>query len=182
MAKAAAYAGVSTATAYRYFSHPETLKLEAGLELDMGPSGDFLSLLDARIEGVASIALRVIAAHRVMVEFVRRNEMPYRLFIAKGHEQVVLDNGVLKTSPRGGRRIPLLLRAVEPVQDLLGPDRTIALVRALMAASGPEPYFVLTDVGQLPDDAIDQITEQNLIDIVQAHLARAGLTGNERPG
>ncbi|MFN4099383.1 MAG: hypothetical protein ACK4GT_06370 [Pararhodobacter sp.] len=179
VAKAAVHAGVSTATAYRYYSHPETLRLEAGLELDMGPNGDFLAILDARIDGVVSIPRRVIAAHQIMVEFVRRNEMEYRLFIAKGHEQVVLDHKPQKSSPRGRRRIPMMQRAVEPVQELLGPERTKDLVRALMAASGPEPYFVLTDVGQLPDEDIDRVTEQNLSDIVHAHLTRAGVTGAE---
>ena len=74
---------------------------------------------------------------------------------------------------RGGRRIPLLGRAVKPTQDRLGADARRDLVLALMAVSGPEPDFVLRDIARLDNAEIDRITEQALRDIVAAHVARA---------
>lgn len=172
---AAKRAGLSNATAYRYFSRPETLRIEAGLELDMGPDGQFLTLFEAEAAGVTDVCTRVLIAHRLMVTFVRRNLPQYRMFIAKGHEQEVLNQKGTKAGPRGGRRIPLLERAIDPVRSELGEERARDLLRALIAASGPDPDFVLRDVARLSDPEIDTVCAQNLTDIVQAHLARAGL-------
>lgn len=169
-------AGVSVATAYRYYSEAETLRIEAGLELEMGPSGDFVTMMKDRVADIASVAERAIIAHRIMVEFVRRNDASYRLFIAKGHEQLVRDRKALKSPPRGGRRIPLMDLAIEPLRAALGPERATALRTALISATGPEPYFVLTDVARMADGETDAVTETVIRDLVAAHLARAGLT------
>jgi AcrR family transcriptional regulator len=176
VAAAAKKAGVATATAYRYFASAETLRLEAGLEVDMGSTGDFMDLMLERCANVSDVAERVAIAHRVMVDFVRRNEDSYRLFIAKGHEQLVNDSAATKRSPRGGRRIALIEYAVAPARERLGPDGVIRLVRALASAIGPEPYFVLRDVMRLTEEEIDLTCESVLADIVAAHLGRGGDT------
>lgn len=186
---AAERAGLSLATACRQFSEPETLRIEAGPELDMGSAGNLLDLFEAEAAGITDIADRAAIARRQMVRFMRRNLAAYRMFIAKGREQAVPARGARSTSPRGGRRGPLPERAIEPQRRALGPVRARALVEALMATSGPDPDFVLRDVGRLSDDAIDRVCEQNLRDLVAAHPARAGFApeaggsaGNCTPG
>lgn len=173
VASAAAHAGISVASAYRYFSEAETLRIEAGMELDMGPDGSFLTEFQQRAAGLTDVADRVVMAHRIMLDFVRRNEAKYRLYIAKGHEQLVRDQKSDRTAPRGGRRVPLLEAAAEPLRKKLGPARFTDLILSLMGCSGPEPDFVLRDIARLDNAEIDRITEQALRDIVAAHVARA---------
>ncbi len=160
VATVAAAAGISTATAYRYFSDPEALKLEAILALDMGDDGAFLDEFSRRTIGLGDPVDRVVEAHRIMVDFVRRNEAGYRLFIAKGHEQIARA-GDVKTQPRGNRRVPLIEMALSPAKSRLG-DRFNYIVQSVAAACGPEPYFVLKDVFDLSEEQIDDISEANL--------------------
>jgi AcrR family transcriptional regulator len=166
---AAERAGISIATAYRYFSDPESLKLETVVEIDLGRGGDFIEDLTETYRTMEDPTERVIAAHRLMVDFVRRNEPAYRLFIAKGHEQVANAHGKKQLSPRGGRRMPMLELALAPAREALA-DRYRDAVLALAAVSGPEPFFVLKDLARLDDDEIDRISEQSLRMICAAYL------------
>jgi AcrR family transcriptional regulator len=172
VAAAAKHVGISTATSYRYFSDPETMKLEAVIEMDLGATGNFIEDLTHTFRNMSDVRDRVIEAHRLIVEFVRRNENPYRLFVAKGHEQIVSDRKGIKVPPRGGRRVPMIELALEPARARMSDVDFDAAVLSLSAACGPEPYFVLKDLCGLPDDEIDRICERNL-SILVAELVEA---------
>jgi AcrR family transcriptional regulator len=162
VAAAAKHVGISTATSYRYFSDPDTMKLEAVIEMDLGEAGNFIEDLSATFEDMADVSDRVVEAHRLMIDFVRRNENPYRLFLAKGHEQVVSDPKRKKSPPRGGRRVPMIELALAPVRSKMADDTFREAVLCLSAASGPEPYFVLKDLCGCSDADISRISERNL--------------------
>ena len=162
VAAAAKHVGISTATSYRYFSNPDTMKLEAVIEMDLGAAGNFIEDLSESYKTMDDVSERVITAHRLMLDFVRRNEHPYRLFLAKGHEQVVSDRKGTKTQPRGGRRVPMIELALEPARKKMSGAELKEAVLCLSAACGPEPYFILKDLCGLPDEEIDRISERNL--------------------
>ena len=169
VAAAAKHVGISTATSYRYFSDPETMKLEAVIEMDLGAAGNFIDELSEIYQSMPDISDRVVEAHRLMLDFVRRNEAAYRLFLAKGHEQVVSDCKGEKRPPRGGRRVPMIELALEPKRKAMSDADFQDAILCLSAACGPEPYFVLKDLCGQSDADINRISEQNLR-ILVAHL------------
>jgi len=162
VAAAAKHVGISTATSYRYFSDPDTMKLEAVIEMDLGAAGNFIEELAETYKSMPDVTARVIEAHRLMLDFVRRNENPYRLFLAKGHEQVVSDRKGTKSPPRGGRRVPMIEQALDPARAKMSEADFKDAVLCIAAACGPEPYFVLKDLCSQSDEGINRISERNL--------------------
>ena len=168
-------AGISVATAYRHFSDPESIRLEAVVEMDLGQQGDFMADLQARCAGETSVVQRAIAAQRIMSEFVQRNEDAYRLFIAKGHEQVVAHRGKDKPSPRGGRRIPMIEFALEPWRKHLPTADFQNAVKQIATVCGTESHFVLTDLCNLDAIQGSDISEAVLRRVVQSIADEFGL-------
>jgi AcrR family transcriptional regulator len=164
---AAKQAGVSTATAYRYFNDPDAMRLEAIVETDLGTAGDFMHELEEIYADMTDLTDRVIAAHRLMIRFIREYEQSYRLFLAKGHQSVVSDTRDTKVAPRGGRRQPMMELALESVKDRLSEDDWNDAIIGICVASGPEPYFVLKDIFGKDDAENDRISEMNLKMLVQ---------------
>ena len=162
VATAAKHVGISTATSYRYFSDPETLMLEAVIEMDLGASGELIKELEKTFEILTNISDRVVKANQMMVDFARRNENSYRLFLAKRHEQIFSSNKGDKASPLGGHNMPMIEQALAPVRDTLSPQDFSDAVLAITAICGPEPYFVLKDLCGQSDADIDRICEKNL--------------------
>lgn len=159
---AAKRAGVSTATAYRYFNDPDAMRLEALVETDLGAAGDFMTDLEEIYADMTDLAERVIAAHRLMIRFISDHENSYRLFLAKGHQSVVSDTRETKVAPRGGRRRPMIEFALEPAKDQLTEEQWQDAVIGISIASGPEPYFVLKDIFGKTGKENDRIAETNL--------------------
>lgn len=158
---AAKVAGVSPATSYRYFSDPEVLKAEALLDHDFAHSGDLLAELREEISDVDDPTARVLAVHWLMLRFVRRNESLYRAFLARTLEQGGGGRG------RGGRRIPLLEFALEPLRGSLSRSEFGDLVFSLSACVGYEPITVLTDVCHLDAVEAGRIAEQTIRRLMQ---------------
>lgn len=159
-------AGISVATAYRHFSDPESIRLEAVVEMDLGQQGDFMADLQTRCDGVTSVVDRVLAAQQLMTEFVTRNEDAYRLFIAKGHERLVAHRGKNKPAPRGGRRLPMIEFALEPWRSSLTARDFRNIVLVVATACGTESYFVLRDLCDLDADEVGPISDDALRRIV----------------
>jgi AcrR family transcriptional regulator len=165
----AAESGISQATVYRYFADVDALMMEAVLVLDLGLGGDDMEALEASFEQMSSTEERVLHVHRTLLDFTRRNEAAYRLFLAKGYEQQVKSGGETVKSVRGGTRLGMFEKALEPVSRSLGP-RYRDLVHALSVASGPECHLVLKDLCGLSDEDVDRISERNLSAILRDYL------------
>ena len=172
---AAEIAGVSQATAYRYFSDPETMQIEAMVELDLGEAGDFMADLERRCAGLTRVTDRIIAAQRLMTEFLHRNEAAYRLFLAKGHEQVVNRGSADRPAPRGGRRIPMIEFALEPWRMDLTGRKFRQAVLTLATVCGTDSHFVLVDLCGLDRKAAATIAEDTLCRVVASLAAEFGL-------
>ncbi|MEP5758099.1 MAG: TetR/AcrR family transcriptional regulator [Litoreibacter sp.] len=173
VASAAKRAGISTATAYRYFSDPETLRLESVIEMDLGSATDVHDELHIALKDVTDPTERLIVLHQVLVAFVRRNEAAYRLFLAKGHEQIVSDKQSRKNSIESSRRLAYIEHALEPLRDSCSHAEFQERVHICATACGPEPYFVLKDFSNLSDPEIDRICELNLRTLTKSALIAA---------
>lgn len=169
-------AGISVATAYRYFSDPETIRLEAVMELGLGQAGKFMTDLEHACKGVQSVLTRLKAAQSLMLDFVIENEDAYRLFLAKGHENVVAKRGKVPPEPRGGRRVPMIEFALEPWRmDLTGRQFQEA-TQTIAVVCGPDSYFVLRDLYKLPENEIRNICADTLGRVIQSLADEMGVS------
>lgn len=129
-------ARVSSATAYRYFSQPNDLVLEAFWA--QGP----LVVTDLPEDPVE----RVDAVVRRLAEMQFDDEQLWRTVLA----------AALETGVRSGARLEMTTRALEPVAERLGPELHRRLVSALMLVYGMEAIIVLRDgCGLEPEEATD---------------------------
>lgn len=141
-------AGISKATAYRYFSGADALKREASLQLKAKTDDDlFTDLSDndlpARID-------RLIDYH---FKLFTENENEFRLFLSSViGESVIQKNNQL----RAGRRVALIREALKPLQTTLSETVFDNMVNALSVFFGIESITVLKDVCKLSDDAVLQ--------------------------
>ena len=136
VAEVADHAGISRATAYRYFSKPEELIREAALDAvasDMSlhlPVDNNRSMpVDERVAGVVGQVLAMVEA----------NEPMFRALLAS------TVTGTNQTK-RGGRRIGWLSDALEPLRPSLPPAEFKRLVCGLSLLTGIETLVVLKDV------------------------------------
>jgi AcrR family transcriptional regulator len=140
VAEAAAAAGISRATAYRYFPSQQALLLEVSLDeigtvpdagaVDAGP-------VETRVDTVIRAFVRMAVKHEGMLRTFLMGTMELWLRAQKGGE---------KEYPlRQGRRVPWLERALEPLQTL-SPRQRRRLVVALSMLCGIESLIVGKDV------------------------------------
>jgi AcrR family transcriptional regulator len=155
---AADAAGISRATAYRYFSDPQTLTIEA--------------MLDARMKSIEAILgtetdarERVQRVRRFLLQLTRESEPQFRQYLARTMELWLAEGGTGSVTLRAGRRLPMYRRALEPAADLLGPERLEQLVVMLSATSGVESFIGLKDVCGL-DDATAEATAEAITDAI----------------
>lgn len=167
---AAKQARISTATAYRYFSDADTLASEAVLDLDLARSVDLTGEFILALEGVAKLEDRVMIVHRLLFDFTRRMEMPYRLYLAKVQEAYVKAAGKPKGIARGGRRITMFELALKPFEDQFSEADLADLVAGLSSVSGIEGFIVLKDVCRLSDAEIERVAEKNVRALLSAAL------------
>lgn len=172
IAAAADRAGISVATAYRYYSDPDKMRRDAALNDKFGPDPeDFLTRFEAQCSEVCDPLERVLVAQRMMFDFVVETENEYRMFIASSHEHLIREAEEGGRVPSGGRRILLLEAALTPLKDRLSEDEFCELVYRLMLVSGPEPYFVLRDFTSHPTDEIWRLNEAAIRSIYRDFLA-----------
>jgi AcrR family transcriptional regulator len=159
-------AGISRATAYRYFSDPQTLTIEA--------------LLDSRMKSTAAILgdcteprERVQRVRRFLFQLTRDSEAQFRQFLARTMERWLDDEGRSVEMIRGGRRLPMYREALAPAADGLDADALERLVLMLAATSGMESYVALKDVCRLDDAAADATAEAVTDAILDGFLPRS---------
>jgi AcrR family transcriptional regulator len=137
---AAEAAGVSRATAYRYFTSQQALLLEASLDA-IG------TIPDPKMVDEGPVKSRVDAAIRFFVRMAHNQEPFMRTFLmlSMDHWLHTHQNGKDNHALRKGRRMPWLDRALAPLQSL-SPRRKRRLRTALSMLCGVEAMIVTKDV------------------------------------
>jgi len=158
VAAAADAAGISRATAYRYFSDPQTLTIEAMLDARMKPIEEILGDATDPRE-------RVQRVRRFLLVLTRDAEAQFRQYIARTMELWLARRGSDRLPLRAGRRLAMYRRALEPAAARLGPGRCEQLVLMLAATSGVESFLGLKDVCGL-DDAAAETTSAAITDAI----------------
>lgn len=166
VAAAAIEAGVSKATAYRYFSASDTLTLEATLDARVATPEEIVG--DA-----GDVRERVLRVQRYLFTLTRESETQFRLFLARALEAWVADGGRMSREIRGGRRLTMYEFALSPVRSCMTPRDFDFLVLSLSAASGMESYLALKDVCRVDDVMADRIAASNIGAILDRLLPSA---------
>jgi AcrR family transcriptional regulator len=170
IAATAKCAGISPATAYRYFSDPATLMIKAFQDRQLLLRNQILHELEHTFADIDDVEERVLIVHGIIYDFVLCHERASRLFLAKNMELRVY-SGYGEEDFRGARRPKMFELALAPVQERLGKTRVADLNSALSAASGLEAFIVLKDICHRNNDEIDEIMRSNLLAILRAGLA-----------
>jgi AcrR family transcriptional regulator len=155
---AADAAGISRATAYRYFSDPQTLTIEAMLDARMKP-------IDEILGDAADPRDRVQRVRRFLLVLTRDAEAQFRQYIARTMELWLAQGGDDSLALRAGRRLAMYRTALAPAADRLGPEKLEQLVVMLAATSGVESFLGLKDVCGL-DDAAAETTAAAITDAI----------------
>lgn len=129
-------AGISRATAYRYFSDSATLVLEAVLD---GAVVAPQNVIPER----ASTRERVHAVRRYWLSFYSIWENRLRVFAARALQSG--SDGAPRYR-RAARRLPMFREALAPVGTRLGEKKLEELTLAVSAVSGFENYITLKDI------------------------------------
>jgi AcrR family transcriptional regulator len=144
--QAATAAGISKATAYRYFTNPEALKREASLQLkSTQPEKLFDDLSPKDLKGRLT---RLIDYH---YQLFISNEEEFRLFLSSVIEQSVSNPGA---NTRGGRRIAMIAEALEPIRTTLSKKEFQHRINALSLVFGIESITILKDLCGLNNKAV----------------------------
>lgn len=146
----AAAAGVSRATAYRYFPAQEALLAET---VFVGPSfATTADSLAALVGGEPDPAKRVAVAVETLTAFMVDNHPALRAML-KASLEARPDTGPDTTLPvRQGRRATVLEEALAPLRGALGDAELRRLNAALGIVIGTEALVVLRDVYEIEGD------------------------------
>ena len=137
---AAEAAGISRATAYRYFTSQQALLLETSLDA-------ISTIPDPSLVDEGPVESRVDKAIRFFVRMAHSHEPFMRTFLmlSMDHWLHTLKDGKDGHALRKGRRIPWLDRALTPVKSL-SPRQKRRLRTALSMLCGVEAMIVAKDV------------------------------------
>lgn len=163
---AATEAGVSKATAYRYFSASEPLTVEAMLDAKVATPEEIVGAAE-------DVRERVLRVQRYLMDLTRASETQFRLFLARALDASVASGGDMSRQIRGGRRLPMYEHALAPVRHRMKRRDFEFLVLSLSAASGMESYLALKDVCRVDDATADRIAASNVEAILDRLLPRA---------
>lgn len=151
VAEVAAAAGVSRATAYRYYPSRARL-IEAIVAESLGPVRSF----DSReVEGASRVRDLFNRTFPRFKEF----EPQLRAALQLALEHAALEHaGQLQEEPfRRGHRRTILARAAEPLRSRLGAREFENLLKALSLVYGIEPYVILKDIWGAGNREVDRV-------------------------
>ena len=175
VAEVAARAGVSRATAYRYFPSRSKL-INAVVEDSLGPVlGRVASTNPDGRERIRELFARTIPRFK-------EYEPQFRAALQLSLEHVAQERaGKLVEEPyRRGHRIRILTEAAAPLRRQLGKRRFDQLVRALSLVYGIEAYVVLRDIWGASDREIATIARWVADALVSTAMREATHAGNGR--
>jgi len=155
------HAGISRATAYRYFSTPEVLAQEALLDA-IALQFEHLTASLSTSEDPVRRAEDVVSA---VLTMVLRNEALFRTYLG-----FATAGGAEGRSSRGGRRVRWLSAALEPLAGDLPKEGFDRLIHALSLLSGIETVVVLKDICGLEPDAMDRTVRWIARSLVRASM------------
>lgn len=148
VAEVADHAGISRATAYRYFSAPEEMIREAVLDAVANSIFVEPTLPRAGVEAVGG-QLQLLVGR--IFDMVSENETMFRALLAS----TVIGDSKVK---RGARRIGWLTETLEPLRPHLSPTDFQRLVYGLSLLTGIETLVVLKDVCGLAEHEARETT------------------------
>lgn len=174
VAEVAQSAGVSRATAYRYFASRSKL-VTAVVGEALGPVRSYEPRAQ---DGLARIDELFDRTFPRFTEF----EPHLRAALALAVEHQSLERvGLLEEEPyRRGHRVGILQRTAAPLAEQLGPRAFDRLLKALSLVYGIEPYVVLKDIWGCSDREVQSVSRWLLQAIVQTALREAA--GRRVPG
>lgn len=161
-------AGVSRATAYRYFPSQAAL-VQAVVDEALGPIRTH-ALADGESEA------RVVELLRVSMPRINEFESTFKAALKLALEQWARARmGEEPSEPifTRGHRIGRLRDAVAPLRDAMGSDRTDRLAQALSLAFGVEALIVLKDIWGLDEVETQKVVEWTACALVRAATAEA---------
>jgi AcrR family transcriptional regulator len=162
-------AGVSRATAYRYFPSQAAL-VKAVVDEALGPILNWTS-------GSKDAQRRVASLFDSSLPRMDEFEATFRAALKLSLDQWARRRaGTLGDEPRftRGHRIELLEDAVSPLKDVLGARRFERLAQALSLIFGVEALIVLKDIWGLDADATRSVTRWAAMALVRAAVEESG--------
>ena len=168
VSEAAAVAGVSRATAYRYFPTQSAL-VEAVVDHALGP---ILQWDSASTDAGDRVQDLMASSNDRILQF----EATFKAALGLSLQQSAqLKSGSLTSGPqfRRGHRIDLLEKALAPLRDKLTDMQFSRLAKALSLIFGLEVILVLKDIWKVDVDEMQDVTTWAARALVQAALAEA---------
>ena len=168
VAEVAQSAGVSRATAYRYF--PTRSKLIGALIAEaLAPVREYVPR-----EGEDGIARLHVLVEKTYPRF-RKYEPHMRAALQLALEHQALERaGLLEEEPfRRGQRREILKLATEPLRKALPPAAYERLLNALAVVYGIEPFIVLKDICGVSDRETEAVVRWMMDALVAAALREA---------
>ncbi|NNU81511.1 TetR/AcrR family transcriptional regulator [Halovulum dunhuangense] len=162
---AADAAGISKATAYRYFPDPGSLAAEAMLDIDM-PTADRI------LEGIAGTRARAQRVRGFYLDFTFEHEAQFRAYLAQTMRDWAARSQEARRGMRGARRVAAFELALTSERPRLGPEGLRELVQCLSTATGIEQLIALSDVCGLDRAAADRVSAR----VVDALLDSYGVS------
>lgn len=160
VAAAAAEAGISKATAYRYFSDPAEMAAEAGLAVAVKGYEEV-------VRGAPDLRARLVAINLYFFDLACDHEDAFRQFLARNLEASLARPAAGRR--RGARRMAMYARALE--EDGAVPQAAREpLMRALAVATGAEAMIALLDVAGAPREAARDVAAELAEAILDRHL------------
>lgn len=156
-------AGVSRATAYRYFPNVDDLLAEASLHVSFPDPQCLSGAPEDPVE-------RLMIVDEAVERMIDANETALRMMIASASRLPLHSAGV---PARQNRRLPLIEAALAPARSDFAPDAYRHLTHALCLAIGTEAMLVFKDVLHLsPKQARDvrRWAIKSLIDAARAKI------------
>lgn len=170
-------AGVSRATAYRYFPSQAAL-VHAVVDEALGPILEWTS--DSADAEVRVTELLSVTMPRI-VEFEATFKAALKLALEQWARRQA---GTLGEEPpfKRGHRVDLLQAAISPLRESLPPKQFQRLARALSLAYGLEVLVVLKDIWGLGDDETQEVSRWAAVTLVRAAIAESAAAGRRSAG
>ena len=164
VAEVALAAGVSRATAYRYFPNRSTV-IAAVVAESLGPVRRYEPRADDGRQRVRELFSQTFPRFKEFEPHMRA-----ALQLSLEHESLERVGLLEEPRYRRGFRRDLLRRAAAPLRDKLGRRRFDRLLKALSIVYGIEPYVVLRDIWSSGDREVEEIARWMLDALIDAAL------------